>query len=298
MTGATGFVGATLLRHAVLRGHRVRALTRRPQGETKNVRWIDGALDQPDALARLAESADAIVHVAGVVNARDRAGFAAGNVEGTLAMVEAARAAGVRRFIHVSSLAAREPDLSDYGWSKARAEQIVAASALDWTTVRPPAVYGPGDREMLALFRMAKRGVMLLPPAGRLSLIEVSDLSRLLLSLINADETLAEIYEADDGAERGWTHAAFADAIAAAVGRRRVAKLAASPRLLMTAARADRLLRRDGAKLTPDRAAYFCHDDWVVDPARRPPADIWTPHVDTHAGLKATAVAYRAAGLL
>ena len=66
--------------------------------------------------------------------------------------------------------------------SKARAEELVQSSGLDWAIVRPPAVYGPGDKETLELFRMAKRGLILLPPKGRLSLIHVDDLARLLLA--------------------------------------------------------------------------------------------------------------------
>lgn len=296
ITGGTGFVGATLVRHAVMRGHRVRALARQPQQPGERIEWIGGALDRPEALARLVEGADAVIHVAGAINARDRAGFEAANVVGTLNMVEAAKAAGVPRFIHVSSLAAREPDLSDYGWSKARSEQVVGASGLDWTVVRPPAVYGPGDRETLELFRMAKRGVMLLPPAGRLSVIEVSDLSRLLLTLVRADETLGETYEPDDGVDEGWTHRDFARAIGTAVGRKRVATIA-TPRMVMRlGARLDGLFRGKRAKLTADRAAYFSHPDWVAQ--LRPPADLWRPHIETNAGLRATAVAYRAAGWL
>ena len=63
-----------------------------------------------------------------------------------------------------------------YGASKARSEELVRGSGLDWTIVRPPAVYGPGDKETLELFRMAKAGLILLPPKGRLSLIHVDDL--------------------------------------------------------------------------------------------------------------------------
>lgn len=297
ITGGTGFVGNTLVRHAVRRGHPVRALTRRPQPAMNGVRWIEGSLEQPDSLARLAEGADALIHVAGVINAPHREAFQIGNAMGTLAMVDAAKAAGLRRFIHVSSLAAREPGLSNYGWSKARAERIVGASGLDWTTVRPPAVYGPGDPEMLELFRMAKRGLVMLPPGGRLSVIEVSDLSRLLLSLVNVEETLAEIYEPDDGVEGGWSHEEFGRAIGIAVGRK-VATLSMPPAILHAAAKIDRLFRRGRAKLTPDRVNYFCHPDWVAVPERHPPSELWRPHIKTPDGLKATAVAYRAAGWL
>src|SRR3546814_12219400 len=104
--------------------------------ERVGVTWIDGALDSPDALDRLVAGADAVIHIAGVVNAPDRAGFVAGNIEGTRAIVAAAERANVRRFVHVSSLAAREPALSVYGWSKAAAEKVVDASALDWVRGR------------------------------------------------------------------------------------------------------------------------------------------------------------------
>ena len=296
ITGGTGFVGSTLVRHAAMRGHAVRALTRKPQPATAKVEWIEGALDRPESLVRLAVGADVVIHVAGAINAPDRAGFQTDNVFGTLNMVEAAKAAGIKRFIHVSSLAAREPDLSDYGWSKARSEQVVAASGLDWTVVRPPAVYGPGDRETLELFRMASRGLIFLPPAGRLSVIEVSDLSRLLLTLIGADEAIGQTYEPDDGYENGWTHRQFAEAITAAVGRKRATMLAVPRAVMKLGARADRLVRGRRAKLTPDRASYFGHPDWVSQ--LRPPPDLWRPHIETNAGLKATAVAYRAAGWL
>jgi len=296
ITGGTGFVGATLARHAAMRGHPVRALTRRPQPESKRIAWVDGALDRPEALARLCTGADVVIHVAGAIKARDRGGFEAANVVGTLNMVEAAKAAGVQRFIHVSSLAAREPELSDYGWSKARSEQVVGLSGLDWTVVRPPAVYGPGDRETLELFKMAKRGLMLLPPTGRLSVIEVSDLSRLLLTLVVHGETLGQTYEPDDGYEGGWTHRQFAEAIATAVGRKRVTTLSTPRGVMRLGARADRLFRGKHAKLTPDRANMYSHPDWVSH--QRPPAELWRPHIETNAGLKATAVAYRAAGWL
>ena len=116
-----------------------------------------------------------MIHVAGVINAPDPAGFEAGNVTGTAAMLAAAEKAGIQRFVHVSSLAAREPKLSIYGATKAGSEALVGDSGLGFAIVRPPAVYGPGDKETLELFRMAKRGFVLLPPEGRLSLIHVDD---------------------------------------------------------------------------------------------------------------------------
>lgn len=297
VTGATGFVGSTLLNAAAEQGIAVRALTRRPQPERPGITWIEGALDRPDSLKQLVEGSDAVIHVAGVVNAPSREGFELGNIRGTEAIVAAAKAAGVKRFVHVSSLAAREPELSVYGWSKAGAEDAVRASGLDWTMVRPPAIYGPGDMEMLDIFKMAKTGVILMPPAGHLSVIHAGDLAQLLLALTSANAPVGQAYEVDDGQAGGWTHVAFAKAIADAMSRR--AMVLSTPRaVLKIGSILDGLLRGDKAKLTADRVNYFCHPDWRVDPAARPDSALWAPKVETRRGLRETADWYRAKGLL
>ncbi|MDH7971345.1 NAD(P)H-binding protein [Sphingomonas sp. AR_OL41] len=296
MTGGTGFVGARLIQQALDAGHELRALTRRPQAARPGLHWIEGALDDSASLAVLVEGADAVIHVAGVVNAPDRAGFAAGNIAGTEAMLAATEAAGIRRFVHVSSLAAREPDLSTYGWSKAEAEARVVASSLDWTVVRPPAVYGPSDMEMREMFRIAQWGLALLPSAGRLSVIHVDDLAALLLVLAESEPGRL-VLEADDGVAGGWTHRAFGTALGAAVGKR-VLPIPLPRALLTLIAHGDRLVRGTKAKLTPDRVDYFCHPDWTVDPTKRPPTQLWQPKIATPDGLAATAKWYRENGLL
>ena len=90
ITGGTGFVGGRLLELALAAGHEVRALTRRRHADREGVTWIEGALDKPDSLDRLAEGAEALIHVAGVINAPDPAEFEAGNVTGTSAVLAAA----------------------------------------------------------------------------------------------------------------------------------------------------------------------------------------------------------------
>lgn len=299
MTGATGFVGGATLRQAVDAGWHVRALTRRAQPDRDGVTWISGALDKMDSLAEMAAGSDALLHIAGVVNVPTRAAFEAGNATATAHVVDAARGAGITRFIHVSSLAAREPDLSNYGWSKERAERIVQASGLDWTIVRPPAVFGPGDTEMLDLFRMAKRGIMLLPPNGRMSAIYVEELARLLVALLpDRDASVGAIYEPDDGRPDGWSHRSFARAIGRAVGRQHVSSLSIPAALLHAGGRIDRLVRRSRAKLTPDRARYIAHPDWVATRGEVPPAALWKPGLDTDAALAETVRWYRREGWL
>ena len=295
LTGGTGFVGGALIEQALAAGHQVRALARRPQPPRDGVTWIVGALDDTRQVSALVSTAEAVIHVAGAVNAPDRAAFAAANIDGTRNVVEAARTWDVRRFVHVSSLAAREPTLSNYGWSKAGAEAVVTASALDWTIVRPPGVYGPGDMEQRDLFRAARRtGVVPIPPHGRLSIIHVADLARLLLALAEASGDHG-IYEPSDGHALSYTE--FARAIGAAVGRR-VRPLPLPATLLRTAARADRLLRGAKAKLTADRVAYMVHPDWTADPAKAPPPALWHPQIAAAEGLAETARWYRAHGLL
>lgn len=299
LTGATGFVGGHVLRMAGHEALPVRALARRPQPPRDHVDWQPGALDDAASLRALAEGARAVIHVAGVVNAPDAAGFEAGNVEGTAAVLRAARGAGVTRFIHVSSLAAREPALSAYGASKAASEQLVRDSGLDWTIVRPPAVYGPGDREMLALFRAAKWGVQLMPPPGRFSLIHAEDLARLLIELATEPVARAMVLEPDDGTVNGWTHADFAAALRTAVGRPSIA-VALPPRLLRLGATLSSWAAPRGSapRLSHDRVRYFCHPDWVATAHARPTPALWQPLIETPAGLAATARWYRNKGWL
>jgi nucleoside-diphosphate-sugar epimerase len=297
VTGGTGFVGSHLIDAALASGHRIRALTRRDQPPREGVTWISGDLETRSALEALVNEADGVIHVAGVISATNAAAIERGNVAGTLAMLAAATAGGVRRFIHVSSLAAREPKLSLYGASKARAEELVHGSGLDWAIVRPPAVYGPGDRETLELYRMAKLGLMLMPPKGRVSLVHVDDLARLLLALAGPVSPSNILIEADDGKPGGWTHREFARALGQAVGTRPA--IVSSPGILLRlAARADQLFRREKAKLTIDRAAYFSHRNWVVEPKRACPPELWHPAIDTMQGLKDTATWYREQGWL
>ena len=293
ITGGTGFVGGHLIDLAVARGHQVRALTRRPQPPRAGVTWVEGALDR---LGNLCEGAEAVIHVAGVING-DAGAFHQGNVVGTGNMVDAATHAGIDRFVHVSSLAAREPELSAYGRSKAASEEVVIASGNDWTIVRPPAIYGPGDRELLELFRLARRRVVPLPPGGRLSVIAADDLCRLLLDCLVQPASLCRTYEPDDGKPGGWSTVEFARAIGAAVGRH-VLPLPLPRALLLGVSRADVALRGNKAKLTRDRVDYFCHPDWTAALGAQPAGEWWRPEIETAAGLAETARWYRAEGWL
>ena len=287
ITGGTGFVGTRVL---FLHDGQARVLARRPQQPRRLVWWVAGDLADPAALARLCDGATAVIHIAGVVNAPTRADFDTGNVAGTAAMLAAAKQAGVQRFVHVSSLAAREPRLSMYGASKAAAEQLVMASDLDWVIVRPPGVYGPGDREMLDIYRLAARGLYVAPP-GRISLLHVDDLATALLALTGGGPSHT-VLEIDDGAANGYSHSEFARAIGAALGK--------TPLTVPLPLSMLHLAARLGlsAKLTRDRAAYIAHPDWVARGSNTQLVELWTPRFDVAAGIADTVTGYRAKGWL
>ncbi len=204
LTGATGFVGKATLAALDHAGYAVRALARTvPKGDS-SAEWVQGSLADRAALAELVAGAEAVVHVAGLTTAASPAQFESANVAGTLAMLEAATGAGVPRFVLVSSLSAREPQLSAYGASKERAERLAMASGLDWTIVRPPGVYGPWDVDYLEMFKLAKLGVVPVPPPGRSSLIHVQDLAELLAALVPGGEPVSHrMFEPDDGHRGG-----------------------------------------------------------------------------------------------
>lgn len=304
LTGATGFVGSHTLEAALGAGHQVRALTRRDQPGVEGVTWVRGDLDDAAALGELVAGADSAVHIAGLTNTPDPAQFHAANVTGTGNLIAAMKAAKVKRLVFVSSLAARKPELSAYGASKAEAEALVEASGLDWVTVRPPGVYGPRDVDYLEMFRTAKAGFVPLPPGGASSIIHVSDLAQLLIALAVSSSSEAagaaskQTYEPDDGREGGWSHKELAQAIGEAVGKRRVFAPHLPESVLHIAAKIDGALRGANAKLTPDRVGYMCHPNWVSRFDRKPPSAIWEPRIAGEEGLRATAEWYAREGWL
>lgn len=299
ITGATGFVGQAVL--DALDGSPVKALARREQVSRKGAEWISGSLADGAALDELASGCEAMIHIAGLTNTPNPADFEEANVTGTANVIAACKKAGCKRLIFVSSLSARKPELSEYGASKARAEELVKASKLNWTIVRPPAVYGPRDDDMLDLFRSAKWGMVPLPPGGATSIIYVDDLAKLLITLTipeNAKPSQRKIFEPDDGREGGWAHKELAQGIAEAMGKRNVLAPHLPRSVLSFAASADRLFRGDRAKLTPDRVGYMCHPNWVARSDRKVPSEIWQAEVAGAQGFAKTAEWYRARGWL
>lgn len=211
LTGMTGFIGRHIAENLLARGYAVRALTRSKADKTSvnNLTWITGDLDNPDALSELVYGAESVVHCAGQVRGHKEAIFTHCNVTGSLQLLQAAKKSGhIKRFLFMSSLAARHPGLSWYAHSKYVAEQQLTARAGDMTLgiFRPTAVYGPGDKELKPLFTWLLRGV--LPRMGasdaRLSFIHVSDLAEAVGQWLVAEPQPTLPYELCDGNSYSW----------------------------------------------------------------------------------------------
>ncbi len=302
VTGATGFVGPHLVCALARRGLKLRLLVRRwsplPSLPGVEAEIVQGDLADEDALRRLVDGAQVVVHAAGLIKARSAADFGTVNGAGTARLSALAPEA---RFILLSSLAAREPRLSAYAESKREAERLVAGRAGPWLAIRAPAVYGSGDRETLAYFRSAVWGVAPRPwvKDARLALIHVEDLAEALPAAVERPPP-DSVYEIDDGREGGYGYGDMASAAGAALGRR-VLSLPV-PRAAMDAVGWANGLRQalGGATqiLTRAKVREIFHTDWTVHDRRLAAAIDFQPRHDLTSGFRDTVLWYRRQGWL
>lgn len=260
---------------------------------------VPGALADPAAVARLCAGAEVVVHAAGLVKAPTAEAFAAVNVDGARRVAEAAIAADVPRVVLVSSLAAREPQLSRYAASKRAAEALMAESLGERLTVaRPPAIYGPGDRELLPVFRAADSAPALpvLAERARVGMIHVEDAARQIAAL--AAMSAGGIHALSDERPDGYAWRELMAAAAAACGR--------TPRLIRVPGGVVRALGITNdfiallgvtPMLTSGKARELLHPDWAIAPHERtaalPPAAYGLAE-----GFRHTVAWYRRVGLL
>jgi len=159
VTGATGFVGRHITTVLTRRGHVVRALVRDPSRsralERAGIELVPGDLADAAALTTLTRGASAVVHLVGIIAETGRATFRAVHVEGTRRVIEAARRAGVERFVHMSAVRARdEPGATPYHRTKWHAEELVRTSGLSHAVFRPSIINGPESAPIRTIARL------------------------------------------------------------------------------------------------------------------------------------------------
>ena len=314
VTGANGFVGSHVAERLVAQGVDLRVMLRR----TSRVEFLDGVEyeriegDVRDAgsLAKAVEGVDAIVHLAVLTTAISERLFNEVNATGTANLVSAARQAGVKRFVYVSSLAAQGPNpdretlmvdpprpVSAYGRSKLAGEQPVLAAQQDMSVaiVRPAAVYGQRDRALVPLYRMGKLGVVPVYGDGKnlLSWIHVHDAADAIVAATVADGPTGALYFISDGGFYTWLD--LVDAFGRAWGRR--PRVLRGPGQLFAAAGyaggVVQVVSRRALTLTPDQIRHMRARFWVCDNTAIT-ADLgWKPTIGLDEGFASTLAWYR-----
>jgi nucleoside-diphosphate-sugar epimerase len=299
LTGATGFIGSAIARKLVKEGWRVRALIRAPLPRTRlegvSIQWLHGTLGNIEHLESLVGDAHAVVHCAGAVRGITDADFYDVNVGAVsrLAQIAALRSPAPR-FLLISSLAAREPNLSAYAASKRMGEIVLSqmAGGLTWTALRPPAVYGPGDRALLPLFRLMGRGII--PLLGRtdarFSLLYVEDLADAVIKWLAIESRESRVFELDDGHPRGYSWCEVAETLERLRGKPAF-RFHVSEMPMNVAAKINQIaasLIGYAPMFTPGKVREMRHPDWVCDNSMFCQAANWTPAVCLEEGLRAT----------
>lgn len=287
VTGAGGFLGRVLVRALAERGESVRAFVRGPVLEDLSfggVEVVRGDVTDPTALRTAVRGCDAVFHLAGVRRSTDPEEFMRVNAGSTRHLLEACLAAapGLSRFVLASSMAAAGPSraprredgplapVEAYGASKAEAERIALSFAdrLPVAVARPPRIMGPGDRENLIFFRLARRGLALSFGDRPLSWIDVDDCARGFLLLAEREEARGEVFFL--ASPETTTAEALMGEIGRALGVRTRRVPVPAPLLSALAVAAEVVGGAIGKRLPLNRklAAQILAPGWVCDPSK------------------------------
>ena len=316
LTGATGFVGSHVAEALVRSGFRVRCAIR----TTSDVRWLRGLpveavetktidLSSTTAIAESLTDVTHVVHAAGITRASSDSDYYTVNADVTEIVAEAAVRASVRRFVLISSLAARGPDgsggpASPYGASKLESEKrlkkvVASGGSMEPRVLRPGGVYGPRDKDLLPLFQVARSGFVPVPRGvGRLQPVYASDVATAVLQALDVEWGEDGPFHLGGPEIHTWEE--IAEALGAAIGRR-VRPVRVPAALFLAAGSLSEfaaLIRRRAPDLDRRRARDLTRLDWTceLDPVERELG--WRPRVSLRQGLAEAADWYREAGWL
>lgn len=305
VTGGTGFLGRYIVCALAAAGWSVRVLARSPVDHPQlaglRLDAVNGDLSDRRALRELVDGAEVVIHAAGLTKAQTATAFREVNVDGTVNLASAVRshAAGTRVVV-ISSIAAREPQLSAYARTK-RAGEDALVSVLgprsEWVIVRPCAIYGPWDVATLGIFRAISRRVVPVPRVAhaRVALIHAADAARAVTGLCDRGAA-GSILELTDERADGYS---WEEIISTAATALQVKTLSISmPGVaLWTAAainQASAWALRRSPMLTPGKVREILHPDWGSNAERQPHSGLWRPTIGLRHGFRDTVHWYRA----
>jgi nucleoside-diphosphate-sugar epimerase len=323
ITGASGFLGSHVAELLSKRGTPVRALVRKTSNTSflrtlENVELCNGAVEDRDSLGAAMDGVTHVLHSAGAVRARGPEEFMRINARGTENLLEAAleHRSEIRRFVYVSSQTVAGPSeageairedatprpVTHYGRSKLEAERLVLArkDELPVTVLRPAAIYGPRDKEILIFFKSIKTGVLPLtnPVQGKLSMIFGEDCATACIATLDSDVQSGSIYFLDDG--EVYTFGDLIRMAEDAIGHRAWLRIPLPRSVVLGAAAASEAYGR-----ITDQAVMFTRDkcnelfgQWVCDSSKAREELAWTPQVKFAEGVRRTIDWYRRAGWL
>jgi nucleoside-diphosphate-sugar epimerase len=321
VTGASGFLGGHVAELLSKRGDQVRALVRQTSNRRhlqslSNVELFEGSVEQVERVREAVEGVDAVVHAAGLIKARSIDEFFAVNVGGASNLVEAARGRGLKRFVFVSSLEAcgpsadgkpvsldQENPVTAYGRSKLAAEKVVlsAKDEVPVVILRPGAIYGPRDGEILEAFKSIKRGLLPLVAGGEAKgmWIYATDCAEACVRAIDADVPSGRTYFVDDGCGPLAQRQMLADA-EQALGKRALVRTSLPASFLMTVARGIEAFGRvaDRPVMLTREKANMLLQNWVCSSEDTRRELGWEPKVPWPDGVGRAVKWYRENGLL
>ena len=317
VTGGNGFVGSHLVEALLTRGYEVTCLVRNKSDlrflSGLKVDYKHGDVTDFESLGQAVKGADFVFHVAGITRAKNKEEYFRVNGSGTKNLVQACLETnpGVRRFVYVSSQTAAGPardlnpknenarcePINDYGKSKLEGEENVLnlRGKLPVTVVRPPAVYGPRDKDILYFFQLINKGIILSfgLKESYISLIYVKDLVSGLILAAESQKSLGQVYFLTDGKTYAWSEAfgTVRDCLDVKAVRLRIPKA-----FLLTSAFFSEAFTRLLGK-TPllhlGRARELCQRFWISDISKAESELGFAPGYDLKRGALETVEWYR-----
>ena len=311
VTGATGFIGSHLCEELVKRGYKVTCLSRNPSNlnwiENLDIRLIKGDCTIIESLLDAVVDVDYIFHLAGLTKACSGKDFFCINTKGTENLIKAVseRAPELKRFIFLSSLSAAGPSkngvplqedsvpspVSDYGRSKLEGEKAVLKyhGLLPITILRPPAVYGPRDKDLLVFFKMIKKGVF--PDWGKCyySLLYVDDLVQGIILSAENRKAEGKIYFLSDN--KYYTGGEIATEISSALNVK-ITQIKVPKFIMPFFAFIGEKINKRGI-INRDKMKELSHSYWTCDAKKATEELGFIPKVGLKEGIKWTADWYR-----